>query len=541
LRWDAERADWNAQTAALIDNWYASHNGHRDPALAARTATAEDAARAAWAKYKACLEKPACPATTNSEPPRNELFGLFALIFGGLAELDPPPPLSSPPPGSSIDALLQSQDLHQEDGNNREVPGHIARDEFGNLTFECGDDGCSATELPAQLPLEPATKPAEQPRVQPSNSVAPRTEKIKADIRYQLMGDWRRHGCIKYQISPIGSRSFGTIPLIYERTTQATEPSYSYAATFPNGQTFTFTLDGTTSPGPRRLAAGILSAIDWPGLQRGLARKAGPSGSGMTGSPSTSIPGELRLTVVAAASARNVAETGPVVVPSQMLVVGEDGTGTSARPVSASGRKFVLAAYQVESASAAPPLLDADLPSVIIYSIVSNGKSSGQALDLHASDPSGQLRRVVVPPGTVLEPVKQGSAKPVADHKTRGATEVKQLLTAYCLEFSKLPPDEGLLYRIAPQSVQVKFQSTRSVLHAAHKLGVDDDTTQYAVWTDVGGWDEQQFAQRFMEHSKKNAEAMNVKWTSQFESAVRAVVPERWRMVSLVLHEAAKP
>jgi len=538
LRWAAEWADRDAQTAENIDVDFAKRNGHRDPDLAAHTATAEDAARAAWARYRACLKSPPCPPPAANRESPNDLFTIFALTLGGLGLYEYPlPPITDPPPARLFDAPLPSQDLNPETGNHREAPGHFALDEFGNLTFQCDHDGCSATELPLQLTPNSATEPSKQPEVKPSNSAPPHTGLQRASIEYQIIGDWRSHGAIKYRVLPVNGRSFGTIPLVYERDVQANDSTYKYGIFLPSGQTYGIALHGPAPPGPRALAAAALNGLDWSMSRRRLSIADGFSR--LDAGSATSVPGILILNGLTGGAATNVAAHGEVVGPSQLVVVGEDRAGTSSRTSNPS--TFVLAAYTVSRDSIMPPPMLADFSSGTIYSIVSNGKSSGQALELQAYDPAARLKRVIVQPGTVLEPVELNSAKPVADPLPRNAALVKQQLTAYCLEFSKLPPEQGMFYRIAAQPVQEKFQSTRSVLRAAHKLGVDDDTTQYAVWSAVGNWDEQQFAVRFVEHSKKNAEAMNVNWTPQFESAVRAIVPERWRAVSLVLQEAANP
>jgi hypothetical protein len=189
----------------------------------------------------------------------------------------------------------------------------------------------------------------------------------------------------------------------------------------------------------------------------------------------------------------------------------------------------------------------------IRYSIVSNGKSSGEALELQVLDPSGKVKRIAMPEGMVLEPVKRGAARPLSDGVPPGAKVQKAKLSAYCLEVEKPPPDEGMLYRIAPQAMQAKYRPVRAVLRAgreaaaAGKLHPDSEPKeyaetigQYALWAKLGNWDERKFAEMFLERSKKNAEAMNVKWTKQLEQAVRALVPGRWRDISTVLQEAEK-
>ncbi len=189
----------------------------------------------------------------------------------------------------------------------------------------------------------------------------------------------------------------------------------------------------------------------------------------------------------------------------------------------------------------------------VAYSIVSNGKSSGEAFELRVLDTTGKVKRIRVPEGLVLEPVKRGAAKPVSDHAPPGAKVHTRKLSAFCLEFAKPPPDEGMLYRVAPQAAQEQYRPIRGVLRAgreaaaAGKFHPDSDPKeyaetirQYALWAKLGNWNEQKFTEMFLERSKKNAEAMNVKWTKQLEQALRGLVPGRWGDVSMVLQEAEK-
>jgi len=188
----------------------------------------------------------------------------------------------------------------------------------------------------------------------------------------------------------------------------------------------------------------------------------------------------------------------------------------------------------------------------IVYSIVANGNSSGQALELQVFDPSGSLQEADLPEGIVLEPVKIGSAKPVSESKP-GANLLRKSLVAYCVEYMKLPPDPGMLYRIAPQAVQDKFNGIRSVLQAGRELAAAgkfhpdsdvpsymDSIRQYALWTKIEGWDQQKFGEVFLEKTKENAAAAKVKWTKQMEQALNGLVPGRWRDISMVLEEAGK-
>jgi len=203
----------------------------------------------------------------------------------------------------------------------------------------------------------------------------------------------------------------------------------------------------------------------------------------------------------------------------------------------------VISAAGVYAAGTAAP---------IIYSLVANGKSSGQSLELQVYDPSGRTQNADLPEGIVFEPVKRGAARPVAE--TAGAVHVlTQPLEAYCVDFAKLPPDAGTLYRIAPPSVQEKFRPIVPVLQAGRELtdagrltpdseksAYETSIQQYALWAAIQHWDQQQFGRAFVEKTKENAAAANVKWTRDTERVVTALIPGRWRDISMVMEEAYK-
>jgi hypothetical protein len=182
-------------------------------------------------------------------------------------------------------------------------------------------------------------------------------------------------------------------------------------------------------------------------------------------------------------------------------------------------------------------------------SVVANGKSSGEAFELQVADPTGKVKRARMPEGTVLEPMKRGSAQQAPARG--GGNTLKQQLTAYCLEFAKLPPETGMLFRLADPATQEKFKPLRSVLKAGRELAASgqlhpdsnpkayvDSIRQYAVWTKLGNWDQQKFTGMFVERTRKNAEALHVKWTPEMENALRAAAPGRWRDISQVLEQA---
>ena len=192
--------------------------------------------------------------------------------------------------------------------------------------------------------------------------------------------------------------------------------------------------------------------------------------------------------------------------------------------------------------------LPGELPQVA-YWLIANGNSSGKAFELQVQDPSGQFKRVVLPDGVVLEPAA------IKDPEAKAAGQAGKLLTqeitAFCLEFAKLPPEAGMLYKIANPEKQRQYRAAHYALEAGYEMGANgefnpdmdakayiDFTRQNAAWAIQGNWDEQQFTQHWIERTQKNAQAMHIAWSKQMEDALRAAAPNRWRDIDKVVKKA---
>jgi hypothetical protein len=184
------------------------------------------------------------------------------------------------------------------------------------------------------------------------------------------------------------------------------------------------------------------------------------------------------------------------------------------------------------------------------YSIVSNGKSTGEAFQLQLLDSTGKVKSVSMRPGTVLEAIAPGAAHSVAA-TAAGSKVVTQPMSGFCLEFRKHPPAEGTLYRIAGDAAQQKFRPMRFVSRAGQQMeqkkvfhpdsdpkAYSEAILQYALWSKLEGWSQEQFTQHFVERTKENADALHVKWTKEMENALRAAAPGRWKDISEMLQEA---
>jgi hypothetical protein len=237
------------------------------------------------------------------------------------------------------------------------------------------------------------------------------------------------------------------------------------------------------------------------------------------------------------------AKTGSLPIGSNVTNAAYNGRGAHMLPISADLTMPTLAAFAMGAPGQGG---QGGTPDV---SIVSTGNSSGEAFQLQVRDPSGQTRTASVPEGTVLVATEPGSEKPAASRGTAGM--LTQQLSGFCLQFAKLPPAAGMVYKIASPAMQQNFAPLKQILQAGRtlaekgKLHPDsepnayaDSIRQYAVWSKQEGWDQKKFGDEFIDRTKKNAEARNVKWTPVIEQALRGAIPGRWADITQVLNVA---
>jgi hypothetical protein len=185
------------------------------------------------------------------------------------------------------------------------------------------------------------------------------------------------------------------------------------------------------------------------------------------------------------------------------------------------------------------------------FNFVANGKSSGEAFEFQVFDPTGKLKEIRIADGLILEPIERGAAKPVAGKPGERTSSHK--LSAFCVDFAKEPPEQDGLFRVAAPEIQKKYKPVRAVIRAGRELAeagkfhpdsepkaYADSIRQYALWTKLEGWNQQQFADHFVERTRKNAEALHVKWTPQMEGALRNAAPGRWQDITQVLQRAGE-
>jgi hypothetical protein len=182
------------------------------------------------------------------------------------------------------------------------------------------------------------------------------------------------------------------------------------------------------------------------------------------------------------------------------------------------------------------------------------GVTSGEAFRMVVVNEGGSSVQLSAE-GFVLEPLALLSQKEVDRELERFKTQKRTTATVlgYCLEFEKLGPPAGMVFRIASLPVQQKFAATRPVLRASRTLldsgkliGGNGEpylhqVRQWAIWTHQQKFDESGFTRAFLDHSRKNLESAGRRLTRELEAQLRQLLPARWQDVRQVLDLAAQP
>jgi hypothetical protein len=191
----------------------------------------------------------------------------------------------------------------------------------------------------------------------------------------------------------------------------------------------------------------------------------------------------------------------------------------------------------------------ATAPSGVAVSLVATGASSGDVLQLQATNASGSAVRIAVSPGLVMVPLRRGGGEALAA-KAKGGVSTASV-RGFCLDFAKPPPAPGTLYRVADSGLAERFRALSRIPEAGTRLartgGLHPDSEpgayvdsirQWALWTRLAGWGARDFTEAFVGRTRKNVEEMKRPWTPQMETAIRAAAPGRWRDIGQVLDAA---
>ena len=121
----------------------------------------------------------------------------------------------------------------------------------------------------------------------------------------------------------------------------------------------------------------------------------------------------------------------------------------------------------------------------------------------------------------------------------------------YCLEFMRKPPSAGMLFRIAPESVQKRFEPLRKIAHAARTLADAGQLTpdsdpkafahsiaQWAVWSGEQKFTQDLFTKAFVDHTRQAVMAAGRPWQREYAQAVEKLAPGRWQQIQRIFRSA---
>jgi len=188
--------------------------------------------------------------------------------------------------------------------------------------------------------------------------------------------------------------------------------------------------------------------------------------------------------------------------------------------------------------------------SVTLF-LTNTGGSTGEVFQADIVNQGSEP--VILPSGAlVVEPLEKKAWKNVQKQISKlGRSAMSLKVQGYCLEFLKLPPVAGQIFRVASGPLQQKFEPVRRILDASRKLFESGELNpdinaeeyfqsirQWALWTEEQNFDEASFLDAFVEHTRKNMVAAGRQWEPRFESALRGALGGRWSDIQRILRES---
>ena len=231
----------------------------------------------------------------------------------------------------------------------------------------------------------------------------------------------------------------------------------------------------------------------------------------------------------------------------------DDGTTIQPSAAATPGKGAALLSSFMPTLHAAPISLEqARAQGGVQFLVSSLGGSTGQTLTMQVLNLTG--RAVKLQGAIALQPVNAKSADNVkkAFAKLAGNRVPTSVpINGFCLEFEKLPPAAGQVFRVAPAARQQQFVRYRRVMSAANRIRNSgqlhpdsspgpyaDSIKQWAIWAVERNLDQQRFADAFVTYTRKQVERAGRQWNGDAERQVRQAAPNRWRDISQVLAAA---
>ena len=186
--------------------------------------------------------------------------------------------------------------------------------------------------------------------------------------------------------------------------------------------------------------------------------------------------------------------------------------------------------------------------------LTSLGQSTGQAFDLQVFNGTGRSFKLAAQ-SLVVQPLKDEVKKQVQGGMQQlirsTSNPIAAKINGYCLEFLKLPPTAGTIFKIAAPELQQRFAPMRKIMDASRQVqqlgqlrpdsnpeGYFHSIRQWAMWSVQEKLNANTFANAFVEHTKKAVTAQKQPWSKQTEDVVRQAAPNRWNDIQRILSAA---
>jgi hypothetical protein len=173
---------------------------------------------------------------------------------------------------------------------------------------------------------------------------------------------------------------------------------------------------------------------------------------------------------------------------------------------------------------------------LLSLAFVATGEASGHAFQIRALNRTGRTAHITLPTGLIL--ADDSATLPPLAATARNAQSRDGV--GYCVEFAKLPPRAGSLFRVAAPALQQRYKPSANLLRAgrfvdpsryaaqADPARYGQSIQQWALWTKLENWNQDAFTSKFVERTKKNIADMKGRWSGDVEKVVRASAVTRW-------------
>lgn len=237
-----------------------------------------------------------------------------------------------------------------------------------------------------------------------------------------------------------------------------------------------------------------------------------------------------------------------------------DGAGTGPPITRGSGGSGTTVAV---NATENPDAIASSVASLTTFGMPGGPQLAALALSTGNSTGTGAFKVLVAnagpaanvnAEGLVVEPVPPSDKERVLAEWSRvvdaANAVVEGIPEGYCLEREKRPPSPEELFMISTLGKNERFAPEQRIIESGRRLADADQLhpeegndpegylhsiLQWSIWVREGNFDEQQFTETFVQHTRTNLEANGFEWSDEIEDMVRDWAVVRWTDINNVL------